>query len=374
MSAPKDSQTELFDHFGFNSLPFGSGKADLQFFQLFSLDTTLPLTADQTIVYIQHVLNDAGSDHRLVIEEDAYQEIYHLSRGSIDQIKTIMNRAIQRAFENRTTVIGKSYIGDVFIDAPKGKTGRKALKANTAIPITIAAAVFICLIGAVLLFWKGNGQKAPETKPGPATAITQKNPEPGPAPLGSEEKKTEPASVITKKDNLPIQEPLPAEETRDQDQDTEVDEQVLDFLAAYNLEKYEPLFSTAIITEKFNTVTSTIYNETGLMLIHLSSIPDAVKTRYRILEKLILTPFHRRFFLFWKPSLVISKYKTGVKGEKIRQLQAMLRKLDLYEPRINGVVDAELTRALIRFQRRYFLEQTGSPDVSTLFLITELTD
>jgi len=51
----------------------------------------------------------------------------------------------------------------------------------------------------------------------------------------------------------------------------------------------------------------------------------------------------------------------------------MLKKIGIYRGEIDGVVGVELVRAIVRFQGQNFLEKTGSPDPTTLFFLTALS-
>lgn len=360
MDEPKSNfdNAEFLDHFRLNTDPFSSGRKDLRFFHSFNLNANQPLTAEQTIVYIQFVLNAAGANHQIIIEEKTHQEVFRLSTGRVDQIRAIMDRALHKAFKDRTRIITKKYVEDAFIDVPKRwRNVFKSLTFNSAIIKIIIAAVLFGLIGTALVFWRGKGEKTQILKPEPIPPVTKKEniqtPESSPAGM------PEPLPSLHNTDEKPVQ---------------YTDDKLIEFLTAYNLEIYEQLFLTAIFSENFNDITDRIYNETGMMLIHFSSLPAIVEKQYHIYEKILLNPVHIRFFLFWKPSLMISKYENGIKGPKIRQLQTMLQKIDLYHHEIDGIVDTKLTRSLIRFQRRNQLEQTEFPDITTLFFLTILSE
>ncbi len=362
MDEPKSNfdNAEFLNHFRLNTDPFSSGREDLKFFHSFNLNVNQPLTAEQTIVYIQFVLNAAGANHQIIIEEKTHQEVFRLSTGRVEQIRTIMDRALHNAFKDRTRTITKKYIEDAFIDVPKRwKTVLKSLTSNSVITKIIIAAVLFGLIGTAVVFWSGKGEKTPilEPEPEPIPPVTTKEkiqaPEPSPAVM------PEPLPTLHNTDEKPIQ---------------STNDKLIEFLTAYNLEKYEPLFLTAIFSENFDDITDRIYNETGMMLIHSTSFPAIVGKKYHIYEKILLNPVHIRFFLFWKPTLMISNYGNGIKGPKIRQLQTMLQKIDLYHDEIDGIVDTKLTRSLIRFQRRNQLEQTEIPDITTLFFLTILSE
>jgi len=360
MDEPKSNfdSAEFLNHFRLNTDPFSSGREDLKFFHSFNLNPNQPLTAEQTIVYIQFVLTAAGANHHIIIEEKTLHEVFRLSTGRVDQIRAIMDRALHNAFKDCTRIITKKYVEEAFIVPKRWRNVFKSLTFNSVITKIIIAAVLFGLIGTALVFWSGKGEKTQIfIKPEPIPPVTKKQniqaPEPSPA-------------------SMP--EPLPTLQDTDEKSIQYTDEKLIEFLTAYNLERYEPLFLTAIFSENFDDITDKIYNETGMMLIHFISLPAIVKKQYHIYEKILLNPVHIRFFLFWKPTLMISKYENGIKGPEIRQLQTMLQKIDLYPHEIDGIVDNKLTRSLIRFQRRNQLEQTEFPDITTLFFLVTLSE
>lgn len=341
MGAPKGRQAEFLDHFQLKTDPFSSGQEDLGFFDTFSLDSSQPFTFEQAIVYIQFSLNAAGSDNKITVEEGAFQALYGLTTGHIGRTKTIMDLVLHKAFKDGAWVINKAYIEDAFMDLPQeNDTKRPGIKIIGLILIAL-----VISIGLILLVFKGNDEKGRESTNVSRPAVSSK-PQP-------------PRTSLS----------YPAPEKAFQYSD----KQVMDFLTAYNLEAYEPLFFSAIVSEDFRAVSKKIYSETGLMLIHFTVLPPMVKNQYDILKKILLNPVHTRYFLFWKPSIVVSEYENGVKGKSIRRLQILLKKQGLYNSRIDGIVDTELTRALIRFQGQRFLEQTGIPDSITLFFLTALS-
>lgn len=234
---------------------------------------------------------------------------------------------------------------------------------NTATRVMTVAAVLFGLIGTALVIWNTReDDPRPVKKPEPEMVITRKIHIPD--PLDS----TRPDSR-TAADNTPS-----GSEKVVTKQITHADDPVMQFLLAYGLQKYQALFAEAILSDNFDDIGRKIRDETGQVLMQFDSMPVIVKNRYHILETVLVNPTRFRFFLFWKPSLSISDYQNGRKGKKIQQLQMMLQKIDLYDHDIDGIVDTRLTRALIRFQRLYSLEQTGRPDTPTLFLLTAVSD
>ena len=342
MSPPEFNDAEYLEHFGLTTDPFFPGQDDFQFFDNFNLDPDQPMSADQVKVYIQFVLNAAGADHRIVIEKQAQEELYGLTRGRVDQINTTMDQALRRAFSDRTCLITSRHLSDRFTPAPMGKLKAKHPAPGKGLRILVMAILCIGLAGAAWMYWKN---------------------------------RPEPERLVTKKIHLPdaFSQPETLPSGDGPGRDLTRYEPVVKFLAAYDLMVYEKALSKAILTENYQGMTQKIFEETGKMLICLSSVPDAVKQEYPILETLSLDPFQNNFLLFWQPGFLIPEYKEGIRGEGIRKLQVMLKKVGLYHGGTSGVADIELTRALIRFQRHYFLEQTGTPGPAALFLLTVLS-
>jgi len=349
MSASDVNYAEYLEHFGLTTDPFFPGQDDFQFFDNFNLDPDQPMTTEQVKVYIQFVLNAAGSDNRIVIEKEAHEELYRLTQGRVNQINTLMDQTLRRAFADRTQLITSKHLSDRFTPSPPSRLAalekpekEQPEPAGKRLRVLVAAALLVGLSGTTWIIWKN---------------------------------KPEPKRHVTKKIHLPDSpsrpETLPSADVPEKDLDRY--EPVAKFLAAYDLMVYEQAFSKSILSENYQGMTRQIFEETGKMLIYLTSVPEAVKQKYPILETLSLDPLQSNFLLFWQPEFLVPNYKEGIRGEAIRKLQIMLKKVGLYHGRASGVADNQLTRALIRFQRHHFLEQTGTPDPATLFLLTVLS-
>lgn len=376
-SSDKIRDNGLLKHFQLNTCPFSPDPGHFRFFEIFHMDPVRPFSFDQTMVYVQFLLNAAGPDHQIVIKEEVHEVLYHLSEGRAGEISRLMDRALRRAFAERTQVISPRHIEDtgeeeaVVDDAafeesaaedvnrerPKMEKGAKTSPPGKAVSIIITAVLLLGLAGGAAWLAGNNLQgSALEEKTPPATPVTRETQHPAPE---------------TSTPSKPTDVPVP--ENKEDKQTGHTDDPVANFLAAYNLQAYEQPFSKALFKENFDAFTRQTYNETGLMLIHFTTYPENFRKKYRILDKLLINPLHRRYFLFWKPDPVIRTWEYGTGGKPVRQVQAMLKKIGLYPGGIDGTVGVELTRALIRFQRQHDLEQTGVPDPTTLFFLTALS-
>ena len=359
----KISDIGLLAHFQLETNPFSPTLDHSSFFEIFHMDPAQPFTFDQTMVYIQFLLNEAGPDHQIVIEEKAHEALYRLSDGRVEQINTLMDQALRKAFTDRTQAIRQRHVEDAIFkeslsadmdsDRHNMENGVKTSRPGNAVPIIGVAILLLGLAGAVWLFRDNKQSPMIEKKTVPTKSVTQET-------LKQTPKPSKPTAV-------------PAPEKKAPKRALLSDDRVRNFLAAYNLQAYERLFSDALYDENFEEVTRQIYNETGLMLIHFTTLPPTFKKKYHILDKLLINPVHIRYFLFWKPAPVIPAWEYGVRGKPIQQVQAMLKKIDIYRGEIDGVVDVELVRAIVRFQGQNLLEKTGSPDPTTLFFLTALS-
>lgn len=358
----------MLAHFKLETNPFAAGLDIFRFFEIFNMDPAHPFSFDQTMVYIQFLLNEAGPDHQIIIEEAAHEALYRLSNGRVGQINTLMNQALGRAFTDHIQIISPHHVEDmgdeydIFEEALAEDVDRNGLKLGDgakiskpghAVPIVAFAIVVLGLACVFWLFWESQQTQPLEKKTDlPKSAIQE--------PLKQTPESSNPTVV-------------PAPEKKIGEGVRHSDERVTNFLAAYDLEVYERVFFDALYDENFEKITQQIYNETGLMLIHFTALPPSFENKYHILDQLLINPVHIRYFLFWKPSPVIPAWRYGAKGKSIQQVQTMLKKIGIYQGQIDGVVGLKLTRAILRFQRQNLLERTGTPDPTTLFFLTALS-
>lgn len=364
----------MLAHFQLETNPFYSDLDHFRFFQIFNMDPAQPFTFEQTMVYIQFLLNEAGhSSHQIVIKEEAHEALYRLSNGRVEEINRLMDQALHKAFTDRTQVIGQHHVEDMGdentivedtilkeetaedVDSEhlKIENGVKNSKPGNALPMLVVTILVLGLASGIWLFGDSKQRLTLEKKTDPPKAgtreVLKQAPEPSTPPV------------------------VPAPDKKLATRTHHSDARVVNFLAAYNLQAYERTFSDALYDENFEKITRQIYNETGFMLIHFTALPSTFEKKYHILDKLLINPVHIRYFLFWKPSLVIPVWEYGTKGRPIQQVQTMLKKIGMYRGDIDGVVGVELIRAILRFQRQNLLERTGTPDPTTLFFLTALS-
>ena len=109
----KIDDIRMLKHFQLETNPFSPGMDHSSFFEIFHMNPAQPFTFDQTMVYIQFLLNEAGPDHQIVIKEEAHEALYRLSDGRFGQINTLMDQALRKAFTDRTQTIGQRHVEDM---------------------------------------------------------------------------------------------------------------------------------------------------------------------------------------------------------------------------------------------------------------------
>ncbi len=149
---------------------------------------------------------------------------------------------------------------------------------------------------------------------------------------------------------------------------------IVKFLETYALAKYDKAFFDAIRFVQFGRVAGEIYRHTGYELMRLDIIPDFIRETHEVLSYPLGAEGRISHFLFWQPLFRINKFYYSYKGHDIFLLQKKLATLDLYGQRINGVVDTELLKAVVQFQKQMGLEITGFPDDKTVFLACQLAN
>ncbi len=123
-----------------------------------------------------------------------------------------------------------------------------------------------------------------------------------------------------------------------------------------------------------NQIAEIIITQTGLELITLESIPRNLLAPYHILNIEDEHTHKNIYYLFWKPSLRVTNYFDGSRGNEIKKIQTLLKNLNLYHYKIDGIAGPKCTAGLVEFQKQNKLVPSGFPDSSTVFLLTILTD
>ena len=133
-------------------------------------------------------------------------------------------------------------------------------------------------------------------------------------------------------------------------------------------------FFKAMETGIFKEVADSIYTKTGYNMIQLNTIPEHIKNRYGVLSISLDKSGKTNHFLLWRPTIRITKFYLGYRGEEIKMLEKLLAKSNHYLYYIDGIVGPRLIMAVNRFQEEKGLEVNGFPDERTIFLLCNAKD
>jgi hypothetical protein len=144
---------------------------------------------------------------------------------------------------------------------------------------------------------------------------------------------------------------------------------VKNFLSVHGLSHYGTEFVEAIRTDRLSPVAANIFEDTGYEMIQLEMLPKHIRKRY---GSLCLSPGsgqEKMYLLFWEPTLRVTNFYPGYKGDEIKRLEALLAMENLYTRALDGIVGPKLWYAVKRFQQKQGLKMTGFPDKETVFLL-----
>jgi len=303
-----------------------------------------PLTVSEINHYLYFKFNMAGSNGRIYIKKNALKAIHKLTRGNLRQINILMDRCLYAAFLQNTPDISK----------PVVMASAKDLAADSSMPrkkikrLTLAAGLAACMMAALIYLNPGikgirtiyKTIEGSDIGGGPTVPVmNQPHEAPAAAPLAAAK---DPASRIP----------------------------VAEFLGAYGLSEFEPVFSRALASGGFDEVADAIFIRTGYKLVCLDRVPEDIKRRYGILVSPASSGRKQFSLLFWKPSLFITDFYYAFQGKEITSLKKMLSRAQLFNGTMDGIVDMELISSVTRFQKLAALPPTGYPDENTLFLLS----
>jgi hypothetical protein len=143
------------------------------------------------------------------------------------------------------------------------------------------------------------------------------------------------------------------------------------FLGIYQLEQYTDDFLQALKQGTLANLSQRIYGETGYQLVLLSSVPDKIRNRYGALAFSVGPGQSPQWLLFWRPQLELKRFYYAYRGDEIVKLQQLLRDLQFYRYKLDGIVGRRLINAVLRFQKQNGLPTTGFPDTATLFWVCQ---
>jgi hypothetical protein len=143
------------------------------------------------------------------------------------------------------------------------------------------------------------------------------------------------------------------------------------FLGIYQLEQYTDDFLQALKQGTLANLSQRIYGETGYQLVLLSSVPGQDSQSLRRPGLLRRPGSVSPMLLFWRPQLELKRFYYAYRGDEIVKLQQLLRDLQFYRYKLDGIVGRRLINAVLRFQKQNGLPTTGFPDTATLFWVCQ---
>ncbi|MFH2058217.1 MAG: AAA family ATPase [Pseudomonadota bacterium] len=318
----------------------------------------IPLHESELGKYIQFKLNRAGDTGKIIVGDKTLKKLFHLSHGNIRRVNILMDQSLQYACTDQTFTITPAYI----------KKARKELAFKLSSPdqsyfsswiIFFLILVIIGMISGIGFFYYTSNKKvdlsAQHDKP-VTRQIAEAIVAPKPIPVPPE---VRPAISMSQKGTI-AQNP--------------VSDSVSSFLSAYGLISYGLKFQKALDNKSdsrsLEKIKVQIFDSTGYDLVKLFVLSDAIRGKYDILSSVNHQTGKKEFYLFWKPMLKIIKFYSGYKGEEISDLQALLKRRNLYQYNIDGIVGQIIMKSVKDFQREKNLPVTGFPDPATVFLLT----
>ena len=306
----------------------------------------VPLEKTEIGKYIQFKLNRAGDSGKITLLPKTLHRLYRLTAGNPRKINILMDRALHYAFDESTSVITPRHIKqadrEMALDTPSWKNS----VFNSSSVIFLLILIIVGMAAGSVLFLRSSAKNQP---------------------VGIEKTEVTPPSVET---TPPAPDSLPAApEAEKSDMKTHISGSVAGFLSAYGIEAFSPRFQEALDRKNLTAVQAEIFDRTGLRLIRLSALPDSIGKKFDILSRIDRDSQKTEYLLFWKPSLTITKFYSGYKGEEISELQRILYRAGLYDYNIDGIVGQIIMKSVKDFQIQHHLQATGFPDPETVFLL-----
>jgi general secretion pathway protein A len=308
------------------------------------------LTPEELKDYLYFKLNLTGNRGQIRIHRSALNKIYKLSKGNFRQINLLMDRCLYVAFLHDT----KDIAGTIAAEAYKDLHPKKLKLLNK--PFIFAASVLLVFSVFGGIVYSGFNRHI-LGKP-PVSGIDTE----------SVNHKDRFKSEVTGLSSKTI-------EHTDNKTDNRlvryiiVPQSVKNFLKEYELVDYRTSFFEALETDRFQEVTENIFKKTGYMLIKLDHVSDQIQKEYGTLKYGSDLKDHPKFYLFWRPTIIVKQFYYFYDGKEILPLQKMMSKIGLYTASLDGKVGKHLMLAVIDFQKKMGLPVTGYPDAKTIFLL-----
>ena len=298
-------------------------------------EETNPLNAEELKNYLIFKLSAAGNQGKNIIERSALSMIHRLSKGNFRQVNKLMDRSLYAAFLHNTTEISRKIVKEAYYDLfpEKAFLMKKPIVWCTSAVMTLCLAVFTTFFAANL-----------------DTGLTGQIANANQSLVHQETKQTE--HKVSDKQSRSLA-------------------AVSRFLNEHHLSQYQSPFIRALEENRFSEISALIFRQTGLKLIVLEEISNHVRDNYGILAYPSSVNGKMKFYLFWRPQLIVDHFYYGYQSEEIKHIQLILRALHLYNAPVDGIVGKNLIKAVILFQEQARLPSTGIPDSSTLFLLCQ---
>ena len=312
-----------------------------------------PLNMDELQSYLIFKLNSAGNAGQTRILKEAFKKIHSLTKGNLRKVNMLADRCLYVAFFFTTTIINKKVVlsayNDLFTTQPFNKK------------IFVLLLFFLLSSAAGILYsntyFNASQNLAPFVQP--AGQIYSKTDKKISEPVVSGHLNLEKERAEKKFDNSgnKVKEKSPIK----------IPDAVSDFLKPYELLKYKNLFFKSLNTDNFEEIKQAIYNDTGYQLVILDHVPENIRNQYGRLS--FSGQNKEKFFIFWKPWLIVKNFYYFYKGAEILKLQNILAENKLYTPPTDNIVGINLMNAVINYQEIKSLPVTGFPDETTIFLL-----
>jgi general secretion pathway protein A len=309
------------------------------------------LTPEELKDYLYFKLNLAGNRGQIRIHRTALNKIYKLSKGNFRRVNLLMDRCLYVAFLHDT----KEITGRIAVEAYKDLHLKKLKLLNKPFILVASVMLVFSVFGGIV--YSGFNRH-----------ILDKSLVSG---IKSES--------MNHKDRFKSEVADLSSTTNDHtDNKTEnrlvryviVPESVKNFLKEYKLLDYQTSFFEALKTNRFQGVTEKIFKKTGYMLIKLNHVSDQIRKEYGILKYVSDFKDHPKFYLFWRPTIIVRQFYYYYDGREILPLQKMMSKIGLYTASLDGKVGKHLMLAVIDFQEKMGLPVTGYPDEKTIFFLS----
>jgi general secretion pathway protein A len=326
-----------------------------------------PLEREELKNYIHFKLNMAGSSGAIALTRGAFGRIHRLTRGNFRAVNRLMDRTLYVACLKNRQTIDRGMLGLAHGDLNAGGGPHRR-------PWKMALAAALCAgllaVGGYLLkdqWLSAIPTVAASVLPTPSSGRSAALAAPPSKPIRSVAK----ASAAALAEARPATASAAYAPAQDR---VLVPPAVKAFLQNSRLGRYATAFSKALVDGDLDPLAEEIYKQTGLRLVALDTLPDAVRRRHGVLTYPVGPDGQLRHFVFWRPRLEFKKFYYYYAGSEVLALQKWLAHVGLYNDKLDNIVGARLMKGVVDFQRAQGLPVTGYPDVATLFLLSSLQE